>query len=72
MFTITLDPSNPNLVYATSGDAGVWLSRNGGGSWAPLNDGLANLFVTAFAIDPRDNNVLYAGTEGGGVYRFDP
>ena len=70
MFTITLDPLNPDTIYATSDGDGVWVSDNAGASWSPLNDGLFHRFVTAFTIDINDHNTLYAGTEGGGVFRM--
>ena len=41
-----------------------------GADWSRLNEGLLNRFVTTFSIDVNENNVLYTGTEGGGVFRF--
>ncbi len=41
---LTLDPSNPNIVYAGSYSRGVWRSPDGGANWTqikpPLNAGL--------------------------------
>ncbi len=61
---------DPNIIYVTSQDAGVWFSTDGGATWSSLNVGLYNEFVTSFAIDPLDNTIIYAGTEGGGVFRL--
>ncbi|HMY73922.1 MAG TPA: Ig-like domain-containing protein, partial [Blastocatellia bacterium] len=52
---------DPGLFAATDG-GGVYLSLNQGQSWAPVNEGLGNLFVTGLA---RDGNRLFAGTTNG-------
>ena len=58
---------DPNLVYAAATSAGVWRSEDGGRSWESLNEGLgilpgAELEVTALALDPNDDAILYAAT----------
>lgn len=49
---------------------GVHLSRDGGASWDHLTDGLTNPTVQALSFGPDDNE-LWAGTSGGGVFRLD-
>jgi photosystem II stability/assembly factor-like uncharacterized protein len=49
--------------------SGIARTTDGGRTWTALNDGLRVLDVRALAIDPQDWTVLYAGTEGGGVYK---
>src|SRR5207249_443675 len=44
-------------------------STDGGESWSAVSAGLPNLPVTALAIDPQTPTILYAGTQGGGVYK---
>ena len=41
----------------------------GGASWVPVNSGLANGVITALAINPVSADTLYAGTNGGGVWK---
>jgi hypothetical protein len=48
----------------------VFVSDNGGYSWSPLSNGLYNGIVTALAADPITPGVVYAGTEGGGVFQI--
>ncbi|MEA2802244.1 MAG: hypothetical protein QOE49_2339, partial [Rhodospirillaceae bacterium] len=34
---IVTDPTNPNTMYIGATNGGVWVTRNGGASWAPLS-----------------------------------
>jgi photosystem II stability/assembly factor-like uncharacterized protein len=50
---------------------GIFASTDCGISWEPLNEGLRDSFILSMAVgDVRDIGV-YAGTAGGGVYRFE-
>lgn len=59
---IVIHPTQTNTMWAASVGGGIWKTTNGGGSWQPLDDFMANLHVSALAIDPASPNVLYAGT----------
>jgi photosystem II stability/assembly factor-like uncharacterized protein len=65
---ITIDQSNPNVMYlATSGSTlakgtGVWKSADGGSSWTQKSSGLADLNVTTVVVDPANSSVIFAGT----------
>jgi hypothetical protein len=64
--------------FAGTADGGVWRSRNRGGTWTPVFDGMPSLSIGAVAVDPRDGS-LWVGTgeantsqdsyAGTGVYR---
>lgn len=76
-------PINGSILYAGA-DGGpmeavhsVWRSVDGGQTWQPfyLNfpaspEGIIPA-VTAIAVDPNRPGVLYVGTDGQGVYRFE-
>jgi hypothetical protein len=47
----------------------IFASSNGGLSWSPANNGLTTLIVTAIAINPNATSTIYAGTDGGGVFK---
>jgi len=55
-----------NTVYAGT-DTGIFKSTNAGDLWAQL--GLAGSRINAIAVDPWCPDVVYAGTNGEGIYR---
>ena len=67
---LLVDPTNPDIMYAAAVAGGIWKTTNGGTSWAPLNDFLANIAVTCLAFDPSNSSTLYAGT-GEGFFNAD-
>jgi hypothetical protein len=77
--SIVIDPNNANKMWVGSVGGGIWRSIDGGASWAPVNDFLANLAVSSMIINPTNPNILYAGTgedftapdglQGGGVFQ---
>ena len=68
--SLIIDPVNPDVMYAAAVAGGIWKTTNGGNTWAPLDDFLANIAVSCMAIDPSNPNILYAGT-GEGVFNAD-
>lgn len=67
---LIFDPTDDNVVYAGGISGGIWKSTNGGDSWTPIGDALANLDVSSIVIDRNDPNTLFAGT-GEGYFRED-
>ncbi|MBS1811478.1 MAG: hypothetical protein JST84_25170 [Acidobacteria bacterium] len=63
--TLVIHPTNPNVMYTAGVSGGVWKTEDGGNHWQPLTDFLANLAVCSLAIDPKNPQVLYAGTGEG-------
>lgn len=76
---LVINPQNPQIMYAAATAGGVWKTVNGGASWTPLGDFLANLAVNTLVMSPKNPSVLYAGTgegffngdaiRGGGIFR---
>lgn len=66
---MVVDPANPQIVYAGSWGAGMFRSEDAGASWAPINQGLGNMYINSLAIDPVNPQVLYAGTYRDQVYK---
>jgi hypothetical protein len=61
---VALAVIDTNLFSGTNG-FGVYLSTNGGGSWASVDSGLTSVYVRSLAVIGHN---LFAGTYGGGVF----
>jgi photosystem II stability/assembly factor-like uncharacterized protein len=59
---LTLDPHDPETVYAAVSPDGVLKSTDGGRTWKTLK---ARGDVSDVALDPRNSRTLYAGTSAG-------
>jgi photosystem II stability/assembly factor-like uncharacterized protein len=67
LHSLAIDPSNPSILYLSTSQS-VMKSIDGGYSWAET--GLFyNIPVNATAVDPLNSQLIYAGTQGFGVYR---
>jgi photosystem II stability/assembly factor-like uncharacterized protein len=65
---VLINPANTREVWVSS-EEGVFVTRNGGRVWKPVNEGLHTTDVYVMSI--AHNGTLYAGTRGYGVYRYD-
>jgi photosystem II stability/assembly factor-like uncharacterized protein len=73
------DPMNDSIIYAGSPCGGIFKTRNSGQSWEPIFDNEAYLSIGHIAINPKNSNVVYAGTGdvnisgsafiGNGIYK---
>lgn len=61
-------PTRHTTLFAAGVSGGIWRSDDDGGSWRPSAGGLSNAAVNTLAIDPREPDVMYAGT-GEGYFR---
>ena len=69
--SIVIHPTQPANMWAGSVSGGIWRTTDGGTSWAPVNDFMANLAVSTMIIDPANPNILYAGTGEIGFRNID-
>jgi hypothetical protein len=79
---LVVHPEDADTLYAgtAGGPAGLahslWRSHDGGQTWQtfwaslPANSYGLNPGVTALAFDPNQPEILYIGTDGQGIYRF--
>ena len=67
--TIVVDSANSQTLYLGT-DIGVFVSLNGGATWARENTGFANTVVESLAIGSVGSNLnLFAFTHGRGAWR---
>jgi hypothetical protein len=64
-----VDPTDSNTLYAGT-DIGVYVSTNGGATWAPFGTGLPIVAVFDMAITPNPNRKLRIATHGRGLYEM--
>jgi photosystem II stability/assembly factor-like uncharacterized protein len=70
IITLAVDPGDASIIYAGTNGAGIYISRDGGQSWSPSNQGLGKGTVGKILIHPEDSNILYASlADQGGVYQ---
>lgn len=67
--SIAIDPTAPEVMYATGHGIGVIKSTDGGKTWNAASSGLGGLSTEGFIIDGKDLNALYAWVLGKGLYR---
>jgi photosystem II stability/assembly factor-like uncharacterized protein len=66
---IALDPTDSDILYVGTENAGIYKSIDGGISWQPMHNGLGRASVLSLVIDPVDPRTVYAGVSTEGVYK---
>ncbi len=59
---IVCSPTDANRFFVAGADGGVWRTSDGGASWTSLTDAMPTTAIGALALDPSDEDVIYAGT----------
>lgn len=67
---ILIHPTTPTTMWIAGVAGGVWKSTDGGANWSPKGDLLVNIAFTSMLLDPRNPDILYAGT-GEGYFNGD-
>lgn len=67
---LELDPSDPSRIWIADHHSGIYVSNNKGQTWTAVNQGLSIRSVLHLAVS-SNGQTLYAGTNGGGVFRLD-
>lgn len=85
IFSITVDPTDPDIIYAGTMGLGIYKTENKGRTWKRVNNGLElsgqRPTIYDIAIDPKngsnvylagitnDYGKIYKSTDGGGEWR---
>ncbi len=59
---LVVSPTRENRYFVGGASGGIWRSTNGGQTWRPMDERLPTLAIGAMAMDPNDENVMYAGS----------
>jgi photosystem II stability/assembly factor-like uncharacterized protein len=59
---IEVHPQTPTTIYLGAATGGVWKSEDEGDSWDYMFEGMDLISIGDIAIDPNDDEVVYAGT----------
>lgn len=70
---LAVDPLHPEQVYCGTFDQGLWRSRDAGGSWEHVGEGITHKQMMAVAVSATErvngSGVVYAGTEPSALFR---
>jgi photosystem II stability/assembly factor-like uncharacterized protein len=75
IWSLTIDPAEPDILFAGMRPAGVYRSRDGGRHWEKLAVDIAREcsigtpFVTSIIVDTDDHRIVWASVEIDGVFR---
>jgi photosystem II stability/assembly factor-like uncharacterized protein len=56
--------------FLETGGRGIFYSTDNGESWNSMNSGLTAPFILSLLINPNSPSTIYAGTMGGGIFKY--
>ncbi len=59
---IAIHPDSPETIYLGAASGGVWKSVDNGANWEYKFNGVNLISIGDLAIDPNNENIIYAGT----------
>ena len=69
-WSIDIDPTNEEIVYAATNDSGIVKSIDGGETWTQINNGFGDVkSFHSVSICPANTQVLLAGSSDGQIFR---
>jgi uncharacterized protein (TIGR03437 family) len=68
IFNITIDPTNPDILYIPTVGHGAFKSTDGGQHWSSMS-ALTPQAIWTIVLDSANSQVLYAGTNQDGIWK---
>ena len=68
VYTLEKAPSNPDILYCGTSEAGVWKTTDRGLNWTSVTHTLPFLYCNAIEIHPTDPNIVWIGANNG-IYK---
>ena len=65
-----VDPANPDIMAATTWGEGLWISEDGGDTWA-MQEGLPTPILIEGIFDANGSGRLWIATKEEGIYHTD-
>jgi photosystem II stability/assembly factor-like uncharacterized protein len=65
---LAVDPANHSTIYAGTYGNGLFQSKDGAATWAPVNSGMRDAYIAALSF-VGNPSAIFAGTLGGGIYQ---
>lgn len=65
---MAMDPKNSNVIFVGA-TGGLFKTANGGATWERKENGLADKYIFAIAIDPQNTSTIYVATQLNQVYK---
>jgi photosystem II stability/assembly factor-like uncharacterized protein len=67
-FQPVFHPTDPDIQYLSTWSHGLWVTQDGGGSWAWMEE-IPFLSIHRVDFDPDDDGTIYVSSYGGGVWK---
>jgi photosystem II stability/assembly factor-like uncharacterized protein len=72
--SMAVDPTISEILYAGTGGTagqgqGVYKSTDRGETWSASNKGMLDANISALAVDPKQPQVIYAGSANGNLFK---
>lgn len=65
---LVINPGKSNILYVAT-SSGIFKSIDYGISWQGINKGLPTSSVRVLALNPKDSDIIYIGTEFSGIFK---
>jgi photosystem II stability/assembly factor-like uncharacterized protein len=69
VLALAADPTNGEVIYAGTGDAGPFKTTDGGRTWVEINEGFTGTGISGLAVDPTAPQTVYGAARTSGLFK---